>query len=166
MKHATDPDCGHPELNFRENARLILPAVLEEFYLRDPQGNDGLEILHELRIAAKRLRYSLEFFESCYGNRLARRLELIRSLQELLGGIHDCDVMIGFLKARQNKLKNRDDAEPILDGLEELVEDFRQERARLAGEFFVLWKRRFGRRFKESLLKTVDAPNLRIRSKS
>ena len=166
MNKELDLDCGRPELNFRENARLILPAVIEEFYVCDPQSSDDPEVLHQLRIAAKRLRYSLEFFEICYGNRLTRALESIRDLQELLGGIHDCDMMVELLIARREKLKSRENAEPILNGLEELIDDFQKERLRLAGEFFALWKRRFSKRFKSGFLKTIDKPNLRMRANS
>lgn len=45
--------------------------------------------LHKVRIAAKRLRYTAEFFESAYGRRARRLAECLTSLQDLLGELQD-----------------------------------------------------------------------------
>ena len=149
-------DGGQPELSLRENARAILPAVLEAFYAH-PSNTDP-ETLHQLRIAAKRLRYSLEFFEICYGKRLARSLDLMASLQELLGHVHDCDVMIEYLNRRYDKLAARRATPELLSGLNLLIADFQLKRKQLAAEFVTLWRRKFNRGFKTRLLKLLARP--------
>jgi CHAD domain-containing protein len=51
-----------------------------------------VETLHELRIAAKWLRYTLEFFGETLGPDCGRLLERIVALQDYLGCLHDADV--------------------------------------------------------------------------
>jgi CHAD domain-containing protein len=53
-------------------------------------ANAGPGELHKLRIAAKKLRYTLELFAELYGPAAGDWLERIRGAQSLLGGINDC----------------------------------------------------------------------------
>jgi CHAD domain-containing protein len=52
---------------------------------------------HRMRIAVKRLRYTLEIRRPAHGEPLAEVIEQVRMLQELLGEIHDCDVWVALL---------------------------------------------------------------------
>ena len=84
-----------PERSLGENAARIVRARLIELHSFAPAAVNGdQEAQHDMRIAAKRLRYVLEATESCFGApaRLARRRA--RDLQDILGEIHDCDVML------------------------------------------------------------------------
>ncbi len=65
-----------------------------EPFIHDP-GNK-LE-LHAMRISAKRLRYSLETFETLYMGQLKTTINAMRELQDLLGLIHDMDVWAEFI---------------------------------------------------------------------
>ena len=47
-----------------------------------------------MRIAAKRLRYILEMTEFCFGKPPHTARRRARDLQDLLGELHDCDVML------------------------------------------------------------------------
>jgi CHAD domain-containing protein len=58
---------------------------------------ERIEELHAMRIAAKHLRYTIEFFAPLYENELKPHLKALREAQELLGSIHDCDVWIAYL---------------------------------------------------------------------
>lgn len=49
---------------------------------------------HDMRIAAKRLRYVLEITGSCFGAEADAARRASRELQGMLGDIHDCDVML------------------------------------------------------------------------
>jgi CHAD domain-containing protein len=57
--------------------------------LDDPQDAEGH---HQLRIAAKKLRYTLEICEPAYGGQLAAVIKIVKQVQSFLGDIHDCDV--------------------------------------------------------------------------
>lgn len=48
--------------------------------------------LHAMRIEAKRLRYVMEIFAPLYGGTLKPYIRTVRSVQESLGNMHDCDV--------------------------------------------------------------------------
>ena len=74
------------------NARTHLPQLVTEYFAQcrellatNPQPAE----LHALRLATKRLRYTLELFRPCYGPGLATRIAALRELQQLLGEIND-----------------------------------------------------------------------------
>ena len=60
----------------------------------------NIEGLHEMRIAAKRLRYAVELFTACWGASIAPYAEEIAAMQGFLGEVHDCDVWIEGLGKR------------------------------------------------------------------
>jgi CHAD domain-containing protein len=49
---------------------------------------------HDLRIAAKRLRYALEIFVPCLGEEAEAARGAAKRLQSVLGDLHDCDLML------------------------------------------------------------------------
>jgi len=49
---------------------------------------------HEMRIFAKKLRYTMEIFAPMYKNKLAKEIDNIKNYQDILGEMHDCDVWI------------------------------------------------------------------------
>ncbi len=53
--------------------------------------------LHNMRIAAKWLRYTMETFAALYPDSLKPWLRAVRGAQELLGDVHDCDVWAEFI---------------------------------------------------------------------
>jgi CHAD domain-containing protein len=54
--------------------------------------------LHRVRLAAKKIRYTLELFRPCYGQVLEQRIEDLRNLQNVLGDVNDCAVTRKLLK--------------------------------------------------------------------
>lgn len=82
------------------NARIIAKTRLEEMYVWDVYVNDPYNVheLHNMRIAAKRLRYTLEIFEETYPQERVPIIQEITQIQEELGSIHDSDVMVALLR--------------------------------------------------------------------
>jgi hypothetical protein len=74
---------------------------------RDP---GAVEALHDMRIAAKRVRYVLELTEPCLGSAAARGAKRARQLQTLLGEIHDCDELLPLLDEHERRLRAEDAA--------------------------------------------------------
>jgi len=68
--------------------------------------------LHEVRILAKRLRYAVELFESCWEKGVDSIAKEIALLQTYLGELHDCDVWIEDLGTRLRSAARRDRNEP------------------------------------------------------
>ena len=66
--------------------------------------------LHQMRIAAKRLRYSMEIFQPLYvnhtpyGKDFIKVTEQVKALQEHLGEIHDADVLVPRLEQQMARL--------------------------------------------------------------
>jgi hypothetical protein len=86
-----------------ETARRVLEVRLDELLeIRTSiSGPADSLALHELRIAAKRLRYSLEMFAVCFPEKVAQeRADAVREMQDVLGRIHDLDVLQDLLQER------------------------------------------------------------------
>lgn len=62
---------------------------------------------HCMRIATKCLRYSMEFFEAAYDDRLKDGLKAAKEMQQTLGDLHDCDVWLDFLDAVELQERKR-----------------------------------------------------------
>ncbi len=93
---------GEP-LPFR--VRTVLPGVLfdrwaaVQAYLEPLSAPDApLKRYHRLRIAAKRLRYTLEFFEDALGPETEMLIERLKRLQDHLGDLQDAVVTTGLLR--------------------------------------------------------------------
>ena len=63
---------------------------------------------HDMRIAAKRLRYVLEATEFCFGRPGTNARRRARDLQGLLGELHDCDVMLPRVERHLDELREAD----------------------------------------------------------
>ena len=66
----------------------------------------NVEKMHEMRIAAKRLRYAVELFTTCWGEAIAPFAVEIAQMQSFLGEVHDCDVWLENLSVRMRGRQN------------------------------------------------------------
>ncbi|MFZ0181525.1 MAG: CHAD domain-containing protein [Methanoregula sp.] len=102
---------------------------------------------HALRIAAKKLRYTLEAYAPLYRRSLARPIARIKRLQDLLGDIHDCDVWIEQMSlaiVRQRSRRHPDAGEggPSVSAVapfRRLLVNREKRRARLYRQFVRYW---------------------------
>jgi CHAD domain-containing protein len=101
-----------PEGPLRANAVQIVATRLDEALAFDPAIRDPANVteLHDLRIAAKRLRYVLEVVGPVLGRDLRRLERVARELQDLLGEIHDCDVLVPLVDDHVRELREHDRA--------------------------------------------------------
>jgi hypothetical protein len=83
-----------------KNARIIARARLEEMYAWSKYVDNAYRVreLHDLRIAAKRLRYTLEVFEDVLPEACKPVVDELAQIQDELGALHDSDVMIALLR--------------------------------------------------------------------
>lgn len=100
MSRAWPVDDLDPDASLATNARRILAVKMAEYYAYDPivAREDAVAALHDLRIAAKRLRYTLELFRAVFGDAGAVQIDRVKAIQEELGTIHDHDVRIGLIE--------------------------------------------------------------------
>jgi hypothetical protein len=89
-----------PNASLADNARQILRVRIAEYYSYAPIVDDERQMtaLHNLRISAKRLRYTLELFRSVFGELGEAEIERVKTIQELLGQLHDHDVRIALIE--------------------------------------------------------------------
>jgi len=85
-----------PGVTYREAATSILLSRLEELETLSNSLYHPLKAKpqHEMRIAAKHLRYALELFEPCWGLPITPLATKVAALQTSLGKLHDCDIWI------------------------------------------------------------------------
>ena len=81
------------------NARIILQQRLDDMYAYAPyvENPDNIQELHDLRIAAKRVRYTLELFEDFLPAISKEFAQELGKLQDELGALHDSEVMLALL---------------------------------------------------------------------
>jgi CHAD domain-containing protein len=114
-----------PEGTLRDNMGRIAATRLEELTeLAAVAVEPGAETAqHDMRIAAKRLRYVLEVAAGCLGAEAEALRAKARELQDVLGEIHDCDVML-----------------PRVAGIESVETLLRTRRELLFARFRELWE--------------------------
>jgi CHAD domain-containing protein len=101
-----------PAAPLADNAERIVRARLDELCSFMPKAADPAEVtaLHDMRIAAKRLRYILEVTSPCFGPYAKTAVRMTKDLQDLLGEIHDCDVQLPEVAAFLEELVAEDAA--------------------------------------------------------
>ena len=109
-----------PAGSLADNAERIVRTRLDELYSFTPKAMNPKKVkaMHDMRIAAKRLRYVLEVTAFCFGPYAGTALKRAKELQDLLGEIHDCDEMLPRVRAAVRELHDAD-----VDRLVELAAD-------------------------------------------
>jgi hypothetical protein len=148
-----------------DDAARIVRVRLDELCGFVPQALDPSEVdaLHDMRIAAKRLRYILEATaDACFGPYAQTAAKRARRLQDLLGEVHDCDVTLPRVLELLDELRAADaaavratagdaeDLDPALSaaaphaeawrGLTTLAVHLRARRTLLFERFVELWR--------------------------
>ena len=98
-----------------------------------------VENLHEMRIAAKRLRYAIELFQQCWGRSIATYAKRAAQLQTALGDVHDCDVWIESFGNEINKARKQKQDEN-LEAFVWLLSHFVKLRTKHLRKAFNLWR--------------------------
>jgi hypothetical protein len=93
-----------------EEVAKIVAVRLDELFSFMPKARDPAAVLtlHDMRIAAKRLRYVLELFAGALGPYATDAAKQAKKLQDVLGEIHDCDVTRPRVAALAAELRAED----------------------------------------------------------
>ncbi len=80
-------------------ANLAISLRLEEMLTYEPyiKDTDRKVEHHNMRIAAKGLRYTLEIFDPLYNGKLKTFVKTVKRIQSLLGSLQDCEVWMRYL---------------------------------------------------------------------
>jgi hypothetical protein len=95
-----------------ENAARTVKVRLGELRGFVPRALDPAAVTaqHDMRIAAKRLRYVLEATGFCFGPPAETARRRAKHLQDLLGEMHDADVMLPQLREHRREMREEDAA--------------------------------------------------------
>lgn len=121
------------------------------------------EQLHEMRIATKRLRYTMEIFAECFEGHVDQSIRRVRRLQNQLGDLHDMDVWIARLPAFLEEERQRHLAfhgrlagfAKLKKGIEALQEYCIGERLKAYEQFFGTWTKLASQKFWPRLRKLL-----------
>jgi CHAD domain len=134
-----------------DNAERIVAVRLDELCSFPPRvfDPDEVEALHDMRIAAKRLRYILEVTGDLFGPYADEARKQTKELQDLLGDLHDCDELVPRVLGLLEDLRDEDveavvaKGEPVhaehYRGLELLIVRTRARRHDLFQRFLTFW---------------------------
>ncbi len=128
--------------SLRQWIQDCLRQRLEDLYgyescLSDPAD---MENHHRMRVAAKKLRYTLEIGRPLLADG-AEHLDAIKRLQSMLGDIHDHDVWVDRLSQRRQATPADDARTDLRAALDHLVAEHRTERGALFVELVASWSK-------------------------
>jgi len=144
------------------NARL--KELLEHAaYIQDERN---ITELHNMRISAKRLRYTMEAFADLYGANLKPFINQTRKFQDMLGDIHDADVWIEliprFIQEENERISiyfgNNRPLRRLLPGLEAFRANRAEKRRADYLQLLEMWAKAEEEHLWDELLKLINAP--------
>ena len=150
-----------------KRAHLQISCRIDDFLSMEPyvhQANKKTEH-HQMRIYAKKLRYTMECFAPLFKNKLEKEIKNMKAFQDLLGEMHDSDVWIDYIPKFKEKIQNKLETTKKLNSAnlnrDQTLQNFStfiQERKTKAYiQFVSLWENNKGVNFFEQLRKkTLD----------
>jgi CHAD domain-containing protein len=122
--------------------------------------------MHRLRIAAKGLRYTLEFFESVLGEDASTLIEDLKKIQDHLGNLHDAIVAINLLSSYMEtgewnpvddeKIREEKNFSENKKGIESYLEYMEKELEGLLNTFPEAWEKIRNGEFSERIASMVS----------
>ncbi len=155
---------GIPEKSLYFQMFVALPRRLKDLFNREKEIliPENWQALHMMRIAAKRLRYSMELYQLCFDKSFREKINTVKTLQDHLGAIQDCVTLIAFLEDAAEKSADKlqdeqpDISDAVLSETEKMIMEQILIRGRLYAQFTDFWNHLTNQRFKETLLSLIE----------
>jgi len=120
---------------------------------------------HEMRVAAKRLRYTMELFKPVYQDTLDETIAAVKQVQTLLGAVHDSDVWTEDLQRFRDEEQERTrqyfgHSRPfkrLAPGIDYLLEHQQEAREQAFAELKRRWGEIQDAQVWERLIQTLDS---------
>jgi CHAD domain-containing protein len=153
--------CVYEQAYVEISMRMENVLAYEE-YVDQPERK---EEHHAMRIAAKRLRYTMEIFNPLYNGGLDDKIKAMRNIQTVLGDMHDCDVWIEYLPQFLDEEKQRTEEyfghtksfSRLVKGIDYLMKERQEQRERLYQEFVSIWWELRNQNFFEDLVEQISS---------
>jgi CHAD domain-containing protein len=144
--HSVDVQSPYVYRKARKAIQARLTALLDYApYVQQPECRHEL---HAMRIAAKRLRYTMQASAPLYQGELAAPIQAAETLQDMLGDMHDCDVwsdrLAQFLDAEQVRtlayFGHTETFDLLVPGVQAFQANRHQYRRQRYQEFVTFWQ--------------------------
>jgi len=137
--------CGEPQNSLAAQAASAIERQARRVRrtARKTSARDQ-EALHKLRIACKRLRYTAEFFESLFGDKLQKLIRTCLRVQDSLGMARDAMLHEEFLR---QTLAHGTFTSTEREAISAMISELRRERRRQLKVFRKLWPKLRSRKF-------------------
>ncbi len=148
-----------------EKARWHISFRLDDFLAMENWVHMENEVQkhHEMRICAKKLRYTMETFSPLYQNKLEQEIETIKTFQDVLGEMHDCDVWISyvpkFIQETNSKTESnwkKTNTTKLEKALLNFLNFIKEKRKQNYGEFVKFWEENKKKGFFLQLRNTIN----------
>ena len=133
-----------------QKAYRAITEALEDFLMHTDfiASEADSDKLHAMRIAGKRLRYTMEIFAPLYGGDLEPFIIAMKEIQDTLGEFHDADVWVAWLPKFLDKEKTRIEdyfgntgpLERLMPGIHNLMAYHEQTRSDAYQSFLMTWQ--------------------------
>ena len=132
----------------------IISSRLKKLYDYEPYVIQPTKTkkLHLMRIAAKNLRYTLEVLKPVYDERLEEYIQAAKSVQDVLGDVHEMDVWLEFLPEVVEKKKGN---KQLTEAALFLEEECKRLRENVYKKFVFQWEKLKERQTWKNLPQTV-----------
>src|SRR5579884_726846 len=117
------------EETFAQSGRRMLPDRTKKMldWCDEVLKHEDVEAVHKMRVASRRLRATLDAFESCSDPKVFKKLyRKIKKAADILGAARDTDVMLQNLQAQLEQMNDED--RPGMQWLISRLKDYRQEK--------------------------------------
>jgi CHAD domain-containing protein len=150
----------------RENMKNVLPVMYDDvMYFKETVLTHPFakHMLHRMRIKGKPFRYAMEIGELIFGQEFAKCLEEVKNAVELMGEIHDADVMIPEMKKhlKEVRLLNSmlDNRKQHLSTkcIRDIIDDLRLKRNTMYDELCAKLNDWDAKNFREKLISSMNS---------
>lgn len=161
--------------SLRENMREILPVMYDDLmYFKETVMTHPFarNMLHRMRITGKPFRYAMEIGELIFAAEFAERLEEVKSAVELMGEIHDADVMIPEMKKHLKEIRLLNSMLPgrkerlSTKCIRDIVDDLRAKRVKMYDELCLKLIDWDAKDFRQMLINSMNSLQLETTTKT
>ena len=156
----TAPAAGEVDEAFVQAGQRMLRERVEKMldWRDEVLRNEDIEAVHKMRVATRRLRATLDAFETCCEpGQFKRVYRRIKKMADLLGSARDTDVMVQGLQAQIEQIPEKEIA-----GLQWLIQRlgaYRRQRQRAMENFFRRLDEKGLKKQVESCIKEGELPD-------
>jgi CHAD domain-containing protein len=145
--------------SYRKITRRLADFLRYESYVKEPRH---MIAFHNMRIAAKKLRYTLECFDPFYKGRLKEYARNAEDFQDVLGWLHDFDVWFRMTKQELSPKEQKELKKAVVYFLK-ICKD---EKNKAYHQFLATWDTALKNKVWKKLTEEVGAAHGNVKEKS